>query len=94
VTPLSRTRHHRETVEFRTLIVGLGRSLSVLRRMRGWTVEHAAGQFGVEPAFVRRLEAGRTNPSLAVLVSIAAAYGLRLEDILRDSGPVSREVPR
>jgi ribosome-binding protein aMBF1 (putative translation factor) len=85
VTRLSRTRHHRETFEFRGVVVALGRALLALRRDRGWTVEEAAGHFGVEPAFVRRIEAGRTNPSLAVIVSIAKAFGVSLEDLLRDA---------
>jgi transcriptional regulator with XRE-family HTH domain len=83
--PLSRTRHHRDTTEFRRVIVVLGRVVLALRRERGWTLEEAAGRFAVEPAFVRRIEAGRTNPTLAVLVSIATAFGVRPFDLLRDS---------
>ena len=49
-------------------------------------MEEAAGHFGVEPAFVRRVEAGKTNPSLAVIVSSASAFGLRPEDLLRNDG--------
>jgi ribosome-binding protein aMBF1 (putative translation factor) len=94
VTLLSRTLHHRDTAEFRSVVAALGRVLSALRRERGWTVEEAAGRFAVEPAFVRRIKAGRTNPSLAVLVSIATAFGLRPEDVLRDSVSAVREVPR
>jgi transcriptional regulator with XRE-family HTH domain len=37
----------------------------------GWSVEKAAERFGIEPAHVRRVESGRTNPSLATLVGIA-----------------------
>jgi transcriptional regulator with XRE-family HTH domain len=49
----------------------LGHRVRELRRELGWTVEEAAERFGIEPAHVRRIEAGRTNPSLATLVSIA-----------------------
>jgi ribosome-binding protein aMBF1 (putative translation factor) len=97
VTPLSRTRHHRGTSEFRGVVVALGRVLHTLRLERGWTVEDAAGRFAVEPAFVRRIEAGRTNPSLAVIVSIATAFGVRPDQLLRDScdaTPSSRRVPK
>jgi ribosome-binding protein aMBF1 (putative translation factor) len=87
VTQTSRTRHHRETFEFRGVVKALGRVIQALRLERGWTVEQAAGRFGVEPAFVRRIEAGRTNPSLAVIVSIATAFGLGPEDLLRDNRP-------
>ena len=67
--------------------MALGRAVLALRRERGWTVEEAAGRFAVEPAFVRRIEAGRTNPSLAVIVSIARAFGVPLETLLRETGP-------
>jgi len=53
-----------------------------LRTARGWTVEAAAEKIGVEPAYVRRLEAGTANASLAVLVSIAHAYGLVVHELL------------
>jgi transcriptional regulator with XRE-family HTH domain len=58
-----------------------------MRRERGWTVEDAAGHFAVEPAFVRRIESGRTNPSLAVLVSIATALDITPDDMLREPSP-------
>jgi ribosome-binding protein aMBF1 (putative translation factor) len=90
VARLSRTRHHRETFEFRGVVVALGRVLVALRRARGWTVEEAAGNIGVEPAFVRRIEAGRTNPSLAVIVSIAKAFGVPLEELVRDAARDAR----
>jgi XRE family aerobic/anaerobic benzoate catabolism transcriptional regulator len=53
-----------------------------LRTVRGWTVEAAAERIGVEPAYVRRLEAGTANVSLAVLVSVGHAYGLALHELL------------
>ena len=91
---LSRTRHHRIRLEFRLVVVALGRVLHALRVERGWTVEEAAGHFAVEPAFVRRIEGGRTNPSLAVIVSIATAFGVPLDDLFRDAGPSSCEVTK
>ena len=72
----------------------LGRVLKTLRRERGWTVEQAAEQFGVEPAFVRRIESARTNPSLAVIVSIATAFGIPPEDLLRDPAAGGIVAPR
>lgn len=84
MSPVSRTRHHRETAAFRRAVRALARNVRALRRDRGWTVEEAAGRFDVEPAFVRRIESGSTNPSLALLVSIASAFGLAAADLLRE----------
>jgi transcriptional regulator with XRE-family HTH domain len=53
-----------------------------LRRTEGWTIEDAAERFGIEPAYVRSIETGRTNPSFAVIVSIAEAFEKRPGDLL------------
>jgi len=55
--------------------------LRELRQDRGWTIEEASERYGVEPAHVRRIEAGRTNPSLATLLSIADAFSTDLADL-------------
>jgi transcriptional regulator with XRE-family HTH domain len=82
VTSNPRTRHHRETSAFRLEVVAFGRAVRAMRRARKWTVEYAAERFGVEPAYVRNVEAGRTNPSLAVMVSIASAFDMRTAELL------------
>jgi transcriptional regulator with XRE-family HTH domain len=61
-----------------------------LRRARAWTIEDAAERFGIEPAYVRSIETGRTNPSFAVIVSIAEAFDKRAGDLLVESSGASR----
>ncbi|HSY25339.1 MAG TPA: helix-turn-helix transcriptional regulator [Polyangiaceae bacterium] len=53
-----------------------------LRTARGWTQRVAALRIGVGAPLVRRLENGQANPSLAVLLSVAAAFGIPLKDLL------------
>ncbi len=65
-----------------------------LRQEHGWTVEEASERFGIEPAHVRRIEAGRTNPSLATLVSIARGLALELNDLLVEVPVRGRKVER
>jgi transcriptional regulator with XRE-family HTH domain len=81
----SRTRHHRETAAFRRTALAFSRNVRALRRGHHWTIEEAAEHFGVEPAYVRSLEAGRTNPSLAVIVSIALAFDMRPHELLYEA---------
>jgi transcriptional regulator with XRE-family HTH domain len=69
-------------VAFRRVAAALGETVQALRKKQHWTVEHAAEEFGIEPAHVRRIEAGRTNPSLAVLVSIARALRVPLATLV------------
>ena len=90
----SKTRHHRESAAFRKLALELGQRIREKRTERGWTVEEASERFGIEPAHVRRIEAGRTNPSLATLVSIARALAMELDDLFGDDRPRSRKTER
>jgi transcriptional regulator with XRE-family HTH domain len=61
----------------------LGKRLRRLRTRLGLTQRAAAARIGVGPPVVRRLETGRANPSLAILVSIAQAFGVPLSRLLR-----------
>lgn len=45
-------------------------------------MEQAAEAMHIEPAYVRRLEKGTTNPSLAILVSVASAFGMHVGDLI------------
>lgn len=91
---IPKTLHHRESASFRHVALQLGRRVRELRQDRGWTVEEAAERFGIEPAHVRRIEAGRTNPSLATLVSIARALSTELADLLDRAGARARKGER
>ena len=82
MSPHSRTRHHRESSAFQREATAFGRLVRSLRRARQWTVEQAAERFGIEPAYVRSIERGGTNPSLAVIVSVASAFDMRPRDLL------------
>lgn len=86
----SRTRHHRETSEFRSAAQTFSRNVRALREGRHWTIEAAAERFGVEPAYARSLETGRTNPSLAVIVSVALAFEMRPHELLAGEHPSRR----
>lgn len=68
----------------------LARRLRELRTERAWTIEEAAERIGVEPAHVRRIESGAANPSLAVLVSIAHAFGMPLSELLAEASEGKR----
>ncbi len=68
--------------EMRRLSLRLAGRLRRLRATRGWTQRAAAERIGVGPVVVRRLETGKANPSLAVLVSVARAYRVRLAELL------------
>src|SRR4051794_6294203 len=76
------TLHHRETVRFRKLNELLAKRLRQMRLERELTIEAASEKAGVEPMTWYRLEHRRSNPTLAVLASVAAVFGLTVAELL------------
>ncbi len=88
---IPKTAHHRQSAAFGRVAAQLGRQLRERRQKLVWTVEEAAERYGIEPAHVRRIEAGRTNPSLATLLSIADALSTDLAELFTEpSSPKSK----
>jgi DNA-binding XRE family transcriptional regulator len=87
---IPKTAHHRESPAFGRVAAQLGRQLRERRQKRGWTVEEASERYGIEPAHVRRIEAGRTNPSLATLLSIADALSTDLAELFLEPVPKTK----
>jgi transcriptional regulator with XRE-family HTH domain len=67
---------------YRLAARALASRLRILRESRGWTQRATAVRIGVGAAVLRRLESGVANPSLAVLVSVARAFGVPLRRLL------------
>jgi DNA-binding XRE family transcriptional regulator len=78
------TLHHKETARFRKLNELLAKRLRRLRLQRGLTIEQASEAAGVEPITWYRLEHRRSNPTLAVLASVAAVFDLTVATLLDD----------
>jgi DNA-binding XRE family transcriptional regulator len=70
--------------DLRCLAAVLGKRLRRLRAKLGLTQRAAAARIGVGPRVLRCLERGSANPSLAVLVSTARAFGVPLSRLLRN----------
>jgi ribosome-binding protein aMBF1 (putative translation factor) len=68
--------------EFDDLAARLGSRLRDLRAARGWSQRATADRIGIGAAVVCRLEKGSANPSLAILVSVARAFGIPLRRLL------------
>jgi transcriptional regulator with XRE-family HTH domain len=59
-----------------------GRNVRSLRQARGWTLAALAARAGVSKGMVVELEQGRTNPSIATLCRLAAAFDVGLAQLL------------
>ncbi|ARF58196.1 helix-turn-helix domain-containing protein [Streptomyces gilvosporeus] len=58
-----------------------------LRRRSGLTLEAAARRVGLSPAHLSRLETGRRQPSLPMLLALARTYGTTVSDLLGETAP-------
>jgi transcriptional regulator with XRE-family HTH domain len=65
--------------------------LRELRRRAGLTLEAAAKAAGLSPAHLSRLETGRRQPSLPMLLALARTYGTTVSELLGEApaGPGS-----
>ncbi|MEU0145242.1 XRE family transcriptional regulator [Streptomyces sp. NPDC006288] len=66
---------------------GVAPRLRELRRDRGLTLESAAGRAGLSPAHLSRLETGRRQPSLPMLLGLARIYGTTVSELLGEMPP-------
>ena len=60
----------------------LGRNIQALREARGQTQQQIARLAGIPRATWANLESGAANPTLAVLVRVAQALSVRLEELI------------
>ncbi|WP_275674940.1 helix-turn-helix domain-containing protein [Streptomyces sp. MUM 178J] len=68
--------------------------LRELRRRRGLTLESAAQRAGLSPAHLSRLETGRRQPSLPMLLALARTYGTTVAELLGETPPEREPVIR
>lgn len=76
-------------VQLQTELIKLGLRLRNLRHRQGWTLGELAQRVEVSEAYLSRLEGGDRQPSLAVLLSLAQAYGITLPSLFESQEDAS-----
>ncbi|MEV6104345.1 XRE family transcriptional regulator [Streptomyces sp. NPDC051940] len=76
------------------LPAAVGPRLRDLRLSRGLKLEDAAARAGLSPAHLSRLETGRRQPSLPMLLALAGAYRTTVSDLLGETPPDREAVIR
>lgn len=74
--------------------VRVGSKIATVRDSLGVTVEQLADRSGCEARLISRIEEGEQVPSLAPLIKIARALGVRLGTLLDDAGGLGPVVTR
>lgn len=67
----------------------LGRRVKKLRTEKGWSLEGLANASGVSRSMLSQIEREKANPTLAVTLRIAQAFGMALGDLLEMPGATS-----
>ncbi|HLH56279.1 MAG TPA: XRE family transcriptional regulator [Verrucomicrobiae bacterium] len=67
----------------------LGSRVKQLRSGRGWSLESLANASGVSRSMLSQIEREQANPTLAVTLRIARAFGLTLGELLEMPGAAS-----
>ena len=63
-------------------VVLLGKRIVQLRKERGMLQVELAALLNIEDSALRRIESGRTNPTIKTLIRIADALDVKLIDVL------------
>ncbi|RGE21882.1 helix-turn-helix domain-containing protein [Leucobacter sp. wl10] len=73
----------------------LGPRLRAARRERGWTLDELAGRAGLSVSTLSRLESGKRQASLELLLPLTRQLGIRVDDLLEplDRDPRVRRRP-
>ncbi|MFT4622565.1 MAG: transcriptional regulator with XRE-family HTH domain [Myxococcota bacterium] len=72
----------------------LARNLRSLRESRGWTQSRLSVVAEVPRATLTNLESGGANPTLSVLVRVAGALGVSIEELIGPPRDIGRHYPR
>lgn len=68
----------------------IGPRLRALRRGRGWTLEELAERAGMSPSTLSRLESGKRQASLELVLPLARQLGIGLDDLVTPAAPDPR----
>ena len=60
----------------------LGKRIKTVRKLKSLTQEDLAEWVDVDPSYIGHIENGRKNPTFKVLVKIAKALGLKIDELV------------
>lgn len=73
-----------------TDLTQVGARLRAARQARGWTLTELAEQAGMSPSTLSRLESGKRQASLELLVPLTRRLGIRVDDLVAPQRPDPR----
>lgn len=71
-------------------VAEIGPRLRAFRRARGWTLDDLAERAGMSTSTLSRLESGRRQATLELLLPLARHLGIRIDDLVAPDAPDPR----
>lgn len=68
-----------------SIVSQVGPRLRALRHARGWTLEELAERAQLSPSTLSRLESGKRQATLELLIPLTRQLGVRIDDLLPDT---------
>jgi transcriptional regulator with XRE-family HTH domain len=65
-------------------ILKFGERVKDLRLAKDWSQTDLGYEVGVDPQTIRRIEKGRQDPSLSIIVALAQALGCKIDDLITE----------
>lgn len=73
----------------------IGGQVREMRQRHHWTIEHLAEVADVDRSYLAEIERGRRNPSISILLRVAAAVGCRVGDLIpEEAEALPQVIPR
>jgi transcriptional regulator with XRE-family HTH domain len=70
------------TDDLDAVLHAVGPRLRMLRQQRAVTLTEVAGETGISVSTLSRLESGQRRPTLELLLPLATAYGVQIDDVV------------
>ncbi len=73
----------------------IGGQVREMRRQHRWTIEHLAEVADLDRSYLAQIERGQRNPSISILLKVAAAVGCRVGDLIpEEAEALPQPLPR
>jgi transcriptional regulator with XRE-family HTH domain len=65
----------------------IGQRITAIRTKRGWNQSELARRANLNRAYISQLEAGRRIPGAVILLKVADALDVTVDELVRDAAP-------
>ena len=72
--------------------MSLAENIKKIRKQKGWSQKDLGAMIGSHLSHVNRIETGKQNPSLEVLIKLADALGVSIDGLVRGSDEDFKEI--